>query len=128
MYDAVRDVITVADSYFRLMNTFDADRFYEVFHENARLYGYRDNSPITWTAAEYRELIGGREAPSKRGEQPNGEILNIALTSEHQAVVVVRVSIAGTRFRDVLTLFRDTGAWRIVSKTFTVEAACEIGA
>nr|WP_309402184.1 nuclear transport factor 2 family protein [Aminobacter niigataensis]WMD00124.1 nuclear transport factor 2 family protein [Aminobacter niigataensis] len=121
MYEAMRDVTEVVVGYFRLMNSFDVEKFYDVFHKEARLYGYRDNAAIVWSAAEYREILAGREAPAARGEQPNGDIFSLSLISDHQAVAVVKVSMSGTRFRDVLTLFRDADTWRVVSKTFTVE-------
>lgn len=122
MNSDLKQVIDVVEKYFRLMNTYDLSLYDEIFSEDARLYGWRDGKHIVWSAAEYRDIIAGREAPSKQGEALNGDVFNLSVMSSHQATAVVKVSLSGTVFHDSLTFFRGANGWRIVAKTFTVEA------
>jgi len=120
MNQELNNVVEAVEKYFRVMNTYDLSLYDEVFAEHARLQGWRDGKYINWSAAEYREIIAGRVAPSKQGEPLNGDTFNVSLVSSHQATAVVRVNISGTVFHDSLTFFNGEKGWQVVMKTFTV--------
>lgn len=107
--------------YFDLMYDSDLSRFSQIFRSTARLHGFRDGTMTTWSAAEFKDLLGSRPSPKMLNAPRQEEILMIDFASDTQAVAKVRVRIDSIVFVDHLTYHRIDGDWLITSKAFHVE-------
>jgi len=107
--------------YFDLMYDCDLATFDSVFLPSARLNGLRDGALVVWPAAQYRDILAGRQSPKVLGAPRREEILQIDFAGPHQAVAKVRVLINQNSFVDQLTLIEAGGVWKIAFKAYTLE-------
>lgn len=113
------DALTQAvQRYFDLMYDCDVARFDRVFRPSAQLHGFREGAMTMWPAAEYRDILAGRQSPQAAGAPREEEILLMDFASDTQAMVKVRVRINALMFVDYLTWHRIDGEWLITAKAY----------
>jgi hypothetical protein len=90
-----------------------------VFHPEAKLFWVRDGALNTRTSAEY--IAGSPGKPADDEEQRRREITLVDVTGD-AAVAKVVLDYPNALFTDYMSLLKIDGEWRIVNKTFTVQA------
>ena len=70
---------------------------------------------------EYFSVVAGRHSPARRNETRRDSIVSIEFVGPAIAVARVDCAIGSRYFTDALTLIREDGAWRIMSKIFHYE-------
>jgi hypothetical protein len=113
--------------YFDLMYDCDTSRFDRVFRDTAQLHGFREGKMTMWPAADYKEILRGRQSPKALGARREEQILLMDFASPTQAVVKVRVRINTIVFVDYLTYHRIDGDWLITGKAYHVESVDPTG-
>ena len=108
-------------SYFDLMYDCDVSKFYSVFRDTAQLHGFREGKMTAWPAAEYKQVLAGRQSPKSLGASRKEEILLIDVASDTQAMAKVRVKINAATFIDYLTFHKIDGQWQITSKAYHLQ-------
>lgn len=96
----------------------DTDSLRRVFHPSA-VYATADESPLLIRDMdEYMAIVAKRPSPASRGEPRLDAIESIELAGRNTALARVRCSIGRRDFIDFLSLVRENGRWRILSKVF----------
>jgi Putative lumazine-binding len=108
--------------YFDLMYDGDTSRFDRVFRSTAQLHGFREGKMTMWPAADYKEILRGRQSPKALGARREEQVLLMDFASGSQALVKVRVRINTVVFVDYLTYHCIDGAWLITGKAYHVES------
>jgi hypothetical protein len=109
--------------YLDLMYDCDVSKFDRVFRATSQLHGFRDGTMTCWPAAQYKEILAGRQSPKSLGAPREEQILLLDVASPTQALAKVRVRINQNVFVDYLTYHRIDGAWLITSKAYHLESA-----
>jgi hypothetical protein len=112
----------VVQRYFDLMYDGDTSRFDRVFRSTAQLHGFREGQMTMWPAADYKEILAGRQSPKALGARREEQVLLMDFASSSQALVKVRVRISRIVFVDYLTYHRIDGEWLITGKAYHVES------
>ena len=120
--DDVRDLTAAVHAYFELMYDCDVSRFGQVFAATSQLHGFRNGEMTVWPAHTYKDVLAKRASPKSQNAGRRDEILLMDFASPTQALVKVRVKIAGTQFVDYLTYHKIDGAWLITGKGYHVES------
>jgi hypothetical protein len=118
--DQIQPIASAIDGYFDLMYTADDNRFLEVFHDACLIHGMRDETLVTWSAAEFRDVMRGRPSPASMQSPREQAILGLDVIAPDLAAARVRVRIGQVCFVDHLTFHRIDGKWLITSKAFHV--------
>lgn len=113
--------------YFDLMYDCDTSRFDRVFRGTAQLHGFREGKMTMWPAADYKEILRGRQSPKTLGARREEQVLLMDFASGTQALVKVRVRINTIVFVDYLTYHRIDGEWLITGKAYHVESVDKAG-
>ncbi|MEZ0306129.1 MAG: nuclear transport factor 2 family protein [Hyphomicrobiaceae bacterium] len=113
--------------YFDLMYDGDTSRFDRVFRSTAQLHGFREGKMTMWPAADYKEILRGRQSPKAAGARREEQVLLMDFASSSQAMVKVRVRINTIVFVDYLTYHRIDGEWLITGKAYHVESVDRAG-
>jgi len=120
--DQINAVAKAINGYFDLMYDADDDRFPEVFHDACLIHGMREGQLAAWSAAEFRDLMRGRQSPAAMKSPREQQILTIEQTAPDLAAARVRVRIGQVRFVDHLVFHHIDGRWLVTSKAFHVAA------
>lgn len=107
----------VVQSYFLGMYQRDIGLLTEVFHPEARLFGYLSGEFEKMPLSQWLEKIGQAPIPSANGEAFAMQIVTIDITGAI-ANVKVKLLYHGLQFTDYLSLVEIEGRWLIVNKTF----------
>lgn len=114
--DVVRVTACVTD-YFEGMYFRDLEKLKRAFHEDARLYGYRDEAFTMLSLSDWLGRVSNRPIPAENGEPFEMSIDSIDLTGD-AGMVKVRNLYVGLRFTDYLGVIKFGNHWKIVSKVF----------
>lgn len=104
--------------YLDLMYDCDVSKFDRVFASTAQLHGFRDGKMSCWPAAQYKEVLAGRQSPKALGSPREEQLLLLDITSSAQALAKVRVRINEFVFVDYLCYHKIDDAWRITAKAY----------
>lgn len=118
-YDEISHLMT---RYFDGLYQADSHLLRSVFHPKLSYVCATEGDELHLDLETYLARVDRRDPPARRGEVRSDEVLEIAIGSARTARVTARMSMMGRRYLDYLTLVRDSGAWRIVTKVFTYEA------
>ena len=119
--DQIAPITSSIAGYFDLMYDADDTRFLNVFHPACLVHGLRDGKLMTWSAAEFRDMMRGRPSPASMQSPRDQNILSIEHTAPDLAVAKVRVRIGQTCFVDHLIFHCIDGTWLVTSKAFHIE-------
>ena len=108
--------------YFDLMYDGDTSFFDRVFRSTAQLHGFREGEMTMWPAADYKEILRGRQSPKAAGARREEQVLLMDFASGSQALVKVRVRINAIVFVDYLTYHSIDGEWLVTGKAYHVES------
>ena len=118
----VSGLTEAVQAYFQLMYDCDVSKFGRVFAPTSQLHGFRNGEMTVWPADTYKEVLAKRTSPKSIKAERRDEILLMDFASPTQALVKVRVKIAGTQFVDYLTYHRIDDTWLITGKGYHVES------
>lgn len=125
MTDRFADIQAVLKTYFDGLYTCDTGLLEHIFHPRA-VYATADESPaLIRSMAEYFPVVAKRTSPASQNAPRRDVIESIDLAGENTAMARVRCTINANDFVDFLTLIREDGQWRIMSKIFAMSAAKE---
>ena len=116
MDNDVRDLRSIAQTYFDAAYEMDADRFASIFHPLSSVTRVGDDGNVgvmpiaTWLAA-----VRNMKAPKQQGLQRQDQILSIDIEKE-LAVVKLKLQIPPRYFTDMLSCLKVNGTWKIVQK------------
>ena len=127
MTDNAEGLQRAVQRYFDLMYDGDTSRFDRVFRSSAQLHGFREGKMTMWPAADYKEILRGRQSPKAAGARREEQVLLMDFASSSQAMVKVRVRINTIVFVDYLTYHRIDGEWLITGKADHVESVDRAG-
>jgi hypothetical protein len=122
-----KGLLEAVQRYFDLMYDGDTSRFDRVFRSTSQLHGFREGKMTMWPAADYKEILRGRQSPKAVGARREEQVLLMDFASSSQALVKVRVRINTIVFVDYLTYHRIDGEWLITGKAYHVESVDKPG-
>lgn len=111
----------LAHAYFDALYFGDTGAFAAIFHPEARLYCAGGGGTVILGLSAYLEIVAGRAAPAARGDRREDVILSMDRPTPTTAHLRVRELLLPKRFTDELTLMKEAGQWRIVSKVWDFE-------
>lgn len=111
-------VEAVLNRYFDGLYNSDADQLRGVLHPRAHYATMTDGSLIYHTVETYLPIVAARPSPARRNEPRADRIASIDFAGPATARAHVECRIGPKFFTDFLTLIRDDGEWRIISKVF----------
>ena len=116
------EIAAALQLYFDGLYEGDLEEFGRIFHENSHLYFHADGVVNDWPRQDYFERIARRDSPASQNLARRDRIVFIDVSDDGTALAKVECQMPPRYFTDYLTLLRDGGNWRIISKTFsTVE-------
>lgn len=118
MTQAHMAVETVLNAYFDGLYHSDAGLLRTVLHPRAHYVTVTDGSLTYHTVETYLPIVAARPSPASRNEARADRIVSIDLAGPVTARAHVECRIGPKAFTDFLTLIRDGGEWRIISKVF----------
>lgn len=104
------------DTYVTGFNRGDKDLLRQAFHPRFVSSGFVDDV-LQWDGVEEFADFCADAAPDSEGPIPSWNMETLVISGQ-TAVAIVRDQWGDRRFRDILTLLKDQGAWRIVFKAF----------
>lgn len=111
-------VETVLNRYFDGLYHSDTSILGTVFHEKA-IYACATEAPLVYlTMDQYFPIVDKRPSPASKGEARLDKIISIRFAGPTTAFAEVNCAIGPKYFTDYLTLVKDGGEWRIISKVF----------
>jgi len=116
-----RAILDVAQKYFDAIYTGDTNLFAEIFHEDARLYCIGGGEYVTLGLEPYLEVVRNRITPASRNAPRQDAVLSITIPTETTAHLRVSEVFLPKLFTDEITLLKQNGKWRIVSKVWDFE-------
>ena len=111
----------LAQRYFDALYDGDVEAFAALFHPAARLYSAGGGTTTIMDVPAYLAVVKGRVPPRVRRDRREDTVLSIARPTPTTAHLRVRELFLPKRFTDELTLMKEGGAWRIVSKVWDFE-------
>lgn len=125
MTDRFAEIQPVLGRYFDALYTCDTDLLAQIFHPRA-VYATADESPaLIRSMEEYFPVVAKRTSPASQDAPRSDVIESIAFAGENTAMARLRCTINGNDYVDFLTLIREGGEWRIMSKIFAMSKAQE---
>ena len=115
------EIKALAQTYLDACYESNVDKFKEVFHEVAHVYGYDEKGQLNdRTKDEFISYVENKTPQGYRPEFPRQEeIVSIELANEKTAVVCLKVRVMNMMFSDILSLMHLDGKWKIISKVYT---------
>ncbi len=113
----VAEIVDVVGSYVTAMTSGDRSGLERVFFANACEVGHYQGE-LLWNSRD--AFIRMCEEAGSSSSTATWTIRNLSIQGDI-AVVHVEDDWAGMRFDDILTLLRDRGVWRIVSKVYRIQ-------
>lgn len=121
MSEARATVEAMLNAYFDGLYHSDAEKLRGVLHPRAHYVTVTEGSLIYHTVDTYLPMVAARPSPASRGERRADRIVSIDFAGPVTARAHVECRIGPKVFTDFLTLIRDGGEWRIISKVFHYE-------
>jgi hypothetical protein len=113
------EIAAALQLYFDGLYEGDLEEFGRIFHENSHLYFHADGVVNDWPRQDYFERIARRDSPASQNLARRDRIVFIDVSDDGTAYAKVECQMPPRCFTDYLTLLRDGGQWRIISKTFS---------
>ncbi|MEO3413748.1 nuclear transport factor 2 family protein [Roseovarius sp. CAU 1744] len=120
MTDRFAEIRPVLQTYFDALYTCDVTLLAQVFHPRAVYATADETPPLIRSMEEYFPVVEKRISPMSRNEARRDVIDSIDLAGDNTAMARVRCRINAHDFTDFLTLIREDGQWRIMSKVFAM--------
>lgn len=114
-------VEAVLNRYFDGLYYSDADALRGVLHPRAHYVTVTDGGLTYHTVETYLSVVATRPSPASRDEARADRIVSVDFAGPVTARAHVECCIGPKFFTDFLTLIRDGGEWRIISKVFHYE-------
>jgi hypothetical protein len=114
-YEGVQAAITL---YLDGLYHSDTNLLGQVMHPNARYVTATAEPTINMGMGEYLPIVDKRPSPASRGEPRQDRIHGIDFAGPNTAIVRLGCAIAERRFTDFLSLIKEDGQWRIISKVY----------
>jgi len=114
--DAVRAPL---ENYLKAHATGDAEFHKKAFHTEGQLIFIRDGKYTTRTFAEYIAGSTGKPAADENKRKRWIESIDVV---GHAATAKIILDYPSGCFTDYMALLKINGEWKIVNKTFTIEA------
>ena len=116
--DAHAEVLSVVDAYCKGVFMGDVELLRSVFHPKAALFAEVRGQPYYRPLEEYLSVVANRQSPGALGEAFRMKPLAVEVTHEI-ALAKVHCPMFDYNYIDYLSLVRQDGKWRIVTKLFT---------
>lgn len=114
-----KQVLSLVELYFDGLHHADSKALRQVFHSKLAYVCATEGDELYLDLDTYMSRVDARTPPSERGDPRDEAILDVAFGSDRIARVTARMSMMGRNYLDYLTLVRENGEWRIVTKAFT---------
>lgn len=114
-----KQVLSLVELYFDGLHHADSKILRKVFHSKLAYVCATEGDELYLDLDTYMSRVDARTPPSERGDPRDEAILDIAFGSDRIARVTARMSMMGRNYLDYLTLVKENGEWRIVTKAFT---------
>lgn len=111
-------VEAVLNRYFDGLYHSDAETLRDVLHPRAHYVTVTDGSLTYHTVETYLPIVAARPSPASLGEVRADRVVSVDFAGPVTARANVECRIGPKLFTDFLTLIRDGGEWRIISKVF----------
>lgn len=111
-------ILQLALQYFQMLHSGNVATAERIFHRDCILFHVLDGTIQSLPIAEYFEVLRTRETPKSRGEPVFGELVSLDQSDQNTACIKVRSAVQPRQFEDYLTLLREGGSWKIVSKVY----------
>ncbi|NMO16792.1 nuclear transport factor 2 family protein [Pyxidicoccus fallax] len=98
----------------------DAERLARVFHPRARYFSTAEGHLKEMDMPTYFEVVRGRVAAAASQQPRYDRLMALDIAGPHTALVKLECALAPRHFTDYLSLVKDEGCWRIISKVFEV--------
>ena len=115
-------VAQVVQLYFDGIHHGDVAKLERVFHPDAHLIGEVNGQHYQKHRDEYIEIVRNRPAPASLGAPFRMRVLSLDV-SYHTAVAKLLTPVGANEYVDYLSLQKIAGAWVVVHKLFSSEAA-----
>ena len=120
----IAEVETIARIYLEALHDGDADGLARVFAPSSALYASIGGSATALGIEAWLDRVRNRKSARASGHEARNAIHAIEVVGD-MALVKVSSAFPPNRFTDFLSLVRTADGWRIVAKTYHVEAAPE---
>lgn len=125
MTDHFAEVRAVLGDYFDGLYTCDTSLLARVFHPRAVYATGDETPPLIRSMEEYFPVVAARVPPASQNAERRDVIDSIEFAGENTAMARVRCTIGARDFVDFLTLMREDGQWRVMSKVFHIASVRE---
>lgn len=105
-------------NYFDLLYFADADLIEKCFFSEATVNSVEQGRLVSIDMEGFAARISSRPSPSSIEEHREDTLKSIEIESPSTAMVKVEVNILGDRYHDYLTLMKQGGDWKIITKVF----------
>lgn len=116
-----QSIYGVIGTYFDALYEADPLKMAEVLLPEAIYASTAEGELLRRGQPDYLEVLGKREAPSRRGEQRKDRICSLTFAGASTALVVANCAIGERYFTDLLTLVCLNSRWWIIAKVFDFE-------
>lgn len=115
-------VMDVVQAYFDMLYTADCAAAERIFFPEAHVQSLSKDTVVSIDLEGFKKRMLGRPVPRDRREARDGAILSLDFAGPSCAHVKLRSTMLDTFFIDYLTLLKNRGQWRIISKVFHAES------
>ena len=105
-------------NYFDLLYFADTDLIEKCFFSEATVNSVEQERLVSIDMERFAARISARPSPSSIEEHREDTLKFIEIESPSTALVKVEVNILGDRYHDYLTLMKQGGDWKIITKVF----------
>lgn len=117
------EISGVLQTYFDGLYEADVGKLASAFHPGAHLYHINaDGRAVIRSRAEWLKQWEGRPSARSKGSERRDRIVSIDFSGPVTAFAKVECQLPPSYFVDYLTLVREDGQWRVVSKVFHTES------
>lgn len=115
----IRELRTLAQTYFDAAYEMDAEKFASIFHPVSSVSKMADDGEVavvpiaTWLA-----MVRNAMAPKEKGSQREDEIVSIDVEGD-LALLKLKLQVPPRQFTDLLSCLKVNGSWKIVQKVMS---------
>lgn len=115
------EIQAMLKDYFDVLYSQNLTLFDEIFYTSCVLFTVQDESALSCTISEYREIVENRSSPLKLGSPRNDEILAIDVLSYEMAIAKVRLRLNENSIIAYLNTIKIEGSWKITTILYHIE-------
>jgi putative lumazine-binding protein len=112
------EILELIEDYCDGLHRLDTVKLSKVFSSSAHYATIANGSMVVLTMDEYFPQLLKREAPADKGEPLDFVVTLIRFAGANTALVELECSLFGYDYKDLLSLLRIDGRWRIQAKIF----------